>query len=369
METMEKSEMIVEGVAKGAGDKELASAIRNVFLKATDNLSWLSKGETVLLKPALNSADPYPATTHPMSVRVVAECLEERGAKVVVGDQSGIDHLLQGPSGVIKGASKANFIDSGMAGDGSRQFVGFEEEGWENGYHKFSSDKARSWPVGFNVTNWIQKADHIVSLPRVSTHAQAGVSLGFKNMVGLLREDSRMDFHANGPLNAFIKWYARGSGLDSVDDHTNAFFEKVVEISLAIQEKLRLTLFTATKVQTTFGPDKRVAGVMRTNVMAPETGLVFASKDQVASEVFALAFLTHMYSKTKLADRILQKIMMLVNSQAQELGTEGLYENRFVFHAIRLGMGNPDFNVHYDKVPDPLRDEMDRLIAKGRLVR
>ena len=30
------------------------------------------------------------------------------------------------------------------------------------------------------------------------THSQAGATLGFKIMVGLLREDSRMEFHANG---------------------------------------------------------------------------------------------------------------------------------------------------------------------------
>lgn len=359
----------MEGVPKGADEKELEGAIRKVFLKATDNLSWLSKGETVLLKPALNSADPYPATTHPLSVKVVAECLEGQGAKVVVGDQSGIGYLLQGPSGVIKGSSKGNFRDSGMGNGMGQEFVGFEEAGWDKGYHRFTSERAKSWPVGFNITNWIQKADHIVSLPRVSTHSQAGVTLGFKSMVGLLREDSRMDFHANGPLNSFIRWYARGSGLNSVDDHMNAFFEKVVEISLAIQEKLRLTLFTATKAQTTFGPDRRLGGVLGSNVMTPETGLVFASKDPVAAEVFALAFLTHLYSKTKLADRILQKVMMLVNSQAKELGSEGIYENRFISHAIRLGIGNPDFNVQYDNVPDPLKGELDRLVAKGRPVR
>jgi hypothetical protein len=73
-------------------------------------------------------------------------------------------------------------------------------------------------------------------------------------MVGMLREDSRMEFPANGPMNRFIIRSAKGSQLISFDDGTNLFFEKIVEISDAIRGRLRLTLFLATEVQATFGP-------------------------------------------------------------------------------------------------------------------
>jgi uncharacterized protein (DUF362 family) len=90
----------VKGLPLTPDSGVISSAIRNVILKATDNLSWLSAEETVLLKPALNSPDPYPATTHPLAISVTAELLAERGAKVVIGDQSGIEHVLHYPEHV-----------------------------------------------------------------------------------------------------------------------------------------------------------------------------------------------------------------------------------------------------------------------------
>jgi uncharacterized protein (DUF362 family) len=366
MEKSKKSEVFVEGVPQRVKEPMLSEAIRTVFLKASDHLSWLKKGETVLLKPALNSPDSYPATTHPLSVKVVADCLAEHGAKVVIGDQSGIEHVLHGPKGVLRGSTQDCFAKSGMGKGSGYGFVGFEQGEWDKGFFKFESDRSKSWPNGFFVTEWIRMADHIVSLPRVSTHAQAGVTLGFKNMVGLLREDSRMEFHANGPFNAFIRGAARGGGLSSVDDRTKTFFEKMVEISLAIQGKLRCTLFTATKAQVTIGPDRRVGGILRSKVVTPETGLVFASQDPVAAEVFALAFLTHLSSKVGGMDRWIQKMLLKMNGHVQELSSQGLYENRFVRHALRLGMGRSDFEVDYAEVPEALCRDLDRLMLEGR---
>ena len=70
----------IKGLENASDSALISSAVRDIILKATDNLSWLSSGDTVLLKPALNSADPYPSTTHPLAVSVTAELLAERGA-------------------------------------------------------------------------------------------------------------------------------------------------------------------------------------------------------------------------------------------------------------------------------------------------
>jgi uncharacterized protein (DUF362 family) len=366
MENTIKSDVFVEGVPRDSDDPTLSRSIRNVFLAVTDNLSWLKKGETVLLKLALNSPNPYPATTHPLSIKVVADVLVERGATVVVGDQSGIEHVVQGPKGVIRGSSKACYAKSGMGGKSGYELVGFEEGDWDKGFFKFESDHTKSWSNGFYVTDWVRKADHIINLPRVSTHAQAGVTLGFKCWVGLLREDSRMEFHANGPFNAFIRAAAHGSNLKSVDDKSNSFFEKMVEISLAIQPKLRATLFTATQAQVTFGPDRRVAGLFSSKVVTPETGLVFASVDPVAAEVFALAFLAHLSAGRSGFDRFMQKVLISLNGQVKDVGSQSLYENPFVRHAVQLGLGRSDFEARYSKVPQKLMSELDQLISLNR---
>jgi len=174
------------------------------------------------------------------------------------------------------------------------RFVSFENGRWDEGFYHHQSPCTSSWQSGFFITK-LQRADHIICLPRVSTHSQAGTTLGLKCMVGMLREDSRMEFHANGPYNNFIRGSAKGSTLISQNDGTGTFFEKIVEISDAIREKLRLILFVATKAQTTFGPDRfgiriGVGGLGRAYVLSPEPGLVFGSADPVAAEAFALAF-------------------------------------------------------------------------------
>ncbi len=192
----------VKGLPPTPDSEVISSAIRNLILKATDNLSWLSAGETVLLKPALNSPDPYPATTHPLALSVTADLLAERGAKVVIGDQSGIELVLHHPDGVIRGSTIENYARSGMGDRNDSRFVGFENGGWDTGFFHHRSACTPSWRHGFYITSWVKKADHIISLPRVSTHSQAGATLGLKIMVGMLREDSRMEFHANGPFNS-----------------------------------------------------------------------------------------------------------------------------------------------------------------------
>jgi uncharacterized protein (DUF362 family) len=98
-----------------------------------------------------------------------------------------------------------------MVHGNSTRFVSFEEEGWNEGFFQYSSPKTRSWKDGFHNTNWVKKDDHIICLSRVSIHSQAGGTMGLKIMVGFLREDSRMVFHANGPYNGFIQRAAQGA--------------------------------------------------------------------------------------------------------------------------------------------------------------
>lgn len=325
--------------------------IKETFIKTTNNVEWLKKGEIVLLKPALNSPDPYPATTHPLTVKIISDILTERGAQVIIGDQSGVGHVLHGPKGVLKGLSSSNYIQSGMKADNKARFIGFEEEGWDNGFFHFKSKETLSWKNGFYITNWIKKADHIINLPRLSTHVQAGVTLGFKNMVGLLREDSRLEFHMNGPLSSFMKIRAKQAGISVIDDKKDAFFKKMVEISLALRSKLRLTLITATKAQVTLGPDKKMMGpFFSSQVVALDPGVVIASNDQVAVEVFGISLLSFLYQKLKKRDKKIQKMVLLLNKQIQELGTYSVYENPFVRHALQLNLGEKNITPVWNSV-------------------
>ncbi|MDO8871518.1 MAG: DUF362 domain-containing protein [Methanoregula sp.] len=357
--------VFVNGVVPGPQADVLAACIRNVFLKATDDLAWLGKGDVVLLKPALNSPDPYPSTTHPFGIRVVAELLEERSAKVVIGDQSGIEHVLHHPKGVIRGSSRENYIRSGMGKKDDARFVSFEDGGWDEGFYRYQSPNTPSWPDGFFITQWAKKADHIISLPRVSTHSQAGATLGFKCMVGMLREDSRMEFHANGPYNNFITAAAKGSTFTSRDDGSGTFFEKIVEISDALKDKLRLILFVATQAQATFGPDRfgihlGPVGLGRAHIVSPKPGLVFASADQVAVEAFALSLLKDLKQSVPFFPRTTKRIILYQNENVQDFDTIPVRDHPYIRHAMKTGLGELPGEIRYSQVPHAMQEKLGR---------
>jgi hypothetical protein len=362
---MKDGTLYVNGIGPETSNNSTASNIEDVFLKSTNNLAWLSPGDLVLLKPALNSPNPYPSTTHPLAVLVISKILTMNGAKVVVGDQSGIGSVVHHPGGVIRGNTKDNYIKSGMGSMDDENFISFEEEGWDEGFFHHASGKTSSWMDGFYITRWVQKADHIINLPRVSNHSQAGATLGFKNMVGCLREDSRMEFHANGPYNFGIKIDARGSSLKSVDDHSGTFFEKIVEISDALREKLRLTLFVATKAQTTFGPDRQglelgALKIARAHVMELKPGLVFGSADPVAAESFALATLKHLRKSLPFLPRLYESLMLFSNNNITKVDNVPVKDHPYIRHSVDIGLGEMTTDIQYKEVPSDLMRSLSR---------
>jgi uncharacterized protein (DUF362 family) len=349
----------VTGIS-GPSDQAVCDTLNDFILKSTHNFQWLSPGDIVLLKPALNSGDPYPATTHPLALEVTSRLLADHGATVVIGDQSGIGSVLHHPGGVIRGKTRDNYIQSGMAHENSTRFISFEEEGWDEGFFHYSSPKTRSWKDGFFITNWVRKADHIISLPRVSTHSQAGATLGLKIMVGLLREDSRMEFHANGPYNGFIQRAAQGSSLSVAGEGSGKFFEKIVEISDAVREKLRFTLFLVTEAQVTFGPDRYSIGsgkngIGKAYITRPEPALVFGSEDPVAAEVFALALLKDLKTSVPLLPGMTEKIFLFLNSYVRDLTRTPVRDHPTIRHAIDIGLGEMPAEIVYHNLPDEVQ--------------
>ncbi len=358
----QNSKLFIIGISKQSPEAELAAAIKQTLLSATDSLAWLKAGQTVLLKPALNSPDPYPATTHPLAVKIVREEIEMRGGKVIVGDQSGIGHVMQDKTGVVYGDSAKCYAQSGMNAAGGK-FVAFEKEDWNNGFVKFSSNKTPSWPDGFYITKWIERVDHIVNLPRLSTHAQAGVTLGFKSLVGMLRQDSRQLFHANGPFYSFFKNLAKGSQLAEANDGQKLFFEKMTEIYASVASRMRLTLFVGTSAQVTNGPDRYSVQrdglkMLRAHVVAPEVGLIIAGTDPVAAEAGAIAFLKILYDDIAGWRKLGQAMLMGINGQAKTLGQESEWSNPFIKTALARGFGQRNFSPSFHDVPAGLIEKL-----------
>jgi len=55
------------------GRLERSSGLIDAVLDATTDFSWLSKGDTVLIKIALNSGNAYPATSDPWVLKQVVK--------------------------------------------------------------------------------------------------------------------------------------------------------------------------------------------------------------------------------------------------------------------------------------------------------
>ncbi|MGB9200479.1 DUF362 domain-containing protein [Methanobacterium sp.] len=366
---MQSKKVYVEGIEPKNDNSSLKAAIKDVFLKSTNNLEWLMKGDIVLLKPALNSDNPYPSTTHPFAISVISKILAEEGANVLVGDQSGLGHVVQDDIGVIRGNTHDNFIKSGMGKDEDNNFISFESRGWNKGFIHHQSDYTTSWPDGFYVTKCIEKADHIINLPRLSTHSQAGVTFGFKNMVGILRDDSRMDFHANGPFNNFIKREAKGSTLKSVDDGSGTFIEKIVEINDAIKEKLRVTLFVATKAQATFGPNQSEfklgkLEIAKANIVNLNPEMVFASADPVAVESFAFALIKGIRNDLPPLSKFISNLILSSNKNINHIDKIPIRKQTFIQHAIDIGLGNMPDQIVYNNIPIPLQKRLGKYLEE-----
>ncbi|MDQ1336922.1 MAG: hypothetical protein QG552_3872 [Thermodesulfobacteriota bacterium] len=252
-------------VPRGSNEKSVVAAVRRVAEAASD-FSWLSRGDTVFIKPVSNSPNPYPATTSPLSVRGMVRLLIEKGAgRVIVGDQPGVQSVYQDKRGQ-KGSSRDVCLQNGLqqaALESGAEVHYFDESGFD-AFFADHPEHMSHWKGKLLFPNILNRVDHIVLLPRVSRHALAGVTLGLKAAVGWLRDDSRLELHRDAAT----------------------FFEKIAEINDAkmLRDKLRLVLSMATKVQTTFGPDRGFAA-------EPDPGIVFGSESLLAHDMVSLGWL------------------------------------------------------------------------------
>ncbi len=253
------------GVGRGASPQIVRSAVRAAAESATD-FSWLSKGDAVFIKPALNSGNPYPATTSPEAIGAVVEILKDKGARrVIVGDMCGIEHVKLSQEG-LSGSSRSLMEASGMARAATAagaELHFFEEAGWSAFYEDFPAGGSH-WKQGLMMPSILKEVEHIILMPRCARHVLAGSTLGLKAAVGYWRTDTRLEYHRDA--STFQEKTAEGNAVNT------------------LLKKQRLVLSAADKILTTFGPDKGF-------VFQPEIGLVMASESVVAHDMVSLGWL------------------------------------------------------------------------------
>ena len=257
--------VFLAGVDRGASEATIKAAVRDAARAATD-LSWLSRGDSVFIKPALNSGSPYPFTTSPTAIAAMVELLREKGARrVIVGDMSGIGHVKLSPDG-LSGSTRRLMEASGMAGAvraAGAELHFFEEAGW-SAFYEDPMAAGDHWKRGLMMPAILKEVDHIILMPRCARHVLAGSTLGLKAAVGYWRTDTRLEYHRDAAT----------------------LQEKTAEANTArtLLDKQRLVVSAADKILATFGPDKGY-------VHEPEVGLVMASESVVAHDMVSLAWL------------------------------------------------------------------------------
>ncbi len=253
------------GVPRGSGDDVVERAVQRAALAATD-FSWLSRGDTVLIKPVCNSGNDYPATTDPAALRAMIRLLAQRGAgRVVVADMSGVQ-FVRFSKDRLSGSTRELMRRNGMLRSieaAGGEIVAFEEAGWD-AFFEERPRVAASWQQPLQLPKILAEADHVVLMPRCARHVLAGSTLGLKAAVGWWRHDSRLEYHHDAAT----------------------FSQKTAESNTvpSLVAKQRLVLTSATKVLTTFGPDNG-------HVVEPETGLIIASPSILAHDMVSLAWL------------------------------------------------------------------------------
>lgn len=240
-------EKVPVGIARGesVGD----SLQRAVELAA--GLDFIQAGETVLIKPNVNSADPYPGTTNPELVYELVRMVWQRDPKrVIVGDRCGFW------GATIDFMKRVGIYDAAL--EAKAEIIPFDDDPWV----EVHPEGAVHWEQGFSIPLLVGGVDHIISVPVAKTHRFATFTMSLKNWVGLIPPKDRLEI------------------LHTQNHAEPRFGSLIAELNLAI--KPSLIVMDATRSFVRDGPE---SGDM------VEPNLIIASPDRIANDVTGLALL------------------------------------------------------------------------------
>jgi len=270
----ESPDAVVLGLFPRDGDLSPQMAVREVCRQL--DWSWLRRGDSVFVKLSCNSSHPHPAVTSPNAVRaVVAELLNRGAGRVLVGDQGGAGYVRlvkdEKRHGSTENLTRENDLHEAIVDSGARPYF-FDDQGYDAGYFEARPPFRDShWRQPPYVARVIREVDHIIYLPRLSSHVLAGYTHGHKIAVGWLRDESRFQMHFEAA----------------------SFHEKYVELNYLpdVRDRLRLVITLAEQVMLNVGPH---TGTIAT----PDSWIVIASPHLANHDAVAVAALGYVDSRT-----------------------------------------------------------------------
>jgi uncharacterized protein (DUF362 family)/Pyruvate/2-oxoacid:ferredoxin oxidoreductase delta subunit len=173
-------------------NEDVHKAVKTCF----DNLitSDLLRGvKKALIKPNFVVGLPANsgATTDLRIIESLAKILKENGIEVYVGESS-----LENTSKVLEALRVLELEKLGV------KIVNFDEEKWIGVQSPFFA------PARFHLPEVVLDCDLIVSVAKMKTHDQTGVTLSVKNVLGLIQKSDRKSAHRVGIDKAIVSVFA-----------------------------------------------------------------------------------------------------------------------------------------------------------------
>ena len=167
--------------------ENVQNAMRRL-LEKTDALDFVRPGMRVAIKTNLVSASaPEKAiVTHPTVLTVLTEILQEKGARVVIGDSPG---GLFTPGILEKNYRMSGLMEAKEAGAELNLDVSVQEVSHPEGKVMHS----------FTCTSWLLQADAVIDCCKLKTHGMMGMSANVKNMFGVIPGTMKPEYHFRFP--------------------------------------------------------------------------------------------------------------------------------------------------------------------------
>lgn len=236
---MDKREIVSLARCAEYSEKEVFRAVSETISALGGMESFIKRGDKVLLKPNLLSANTpdQAVTTHPLVVRAVGKLVKDCGGILTIGDSPALGNWKKIIS--LTGMEEtAEYLGADLVRFSESVWVEREER------HRFKK---------MEIAREAVESDVVINLPKLKTHVQMFLTLGVKNIFGCLVGKRKPAWHME-------------AGKDNM-----GFAGRIVELYEAVGPKLTL-------VDGIIGMEGEGPGSGDPRVM----GLIAAGRDAVA---------------------------------------------------------------------------------------
>jgi uncharacterized protein (DUF362 family) len=340
------------GIARGSNMEE---AVRKA-VELSGGMDFIKEGQIVLIKPNCTGAKKNPTTTSPEVLYAVIKLVAERGPKrIIVADRSFSPLFVQDPEKALKNPTtlfvmkrvghldavnqaisdfNAPVVACGLE-DAAEQFefMGLPKD--TPHWRRIRPENASHWADGFELAELLFAVDHVINVPVIKSHFQAWFTMSMKAFVGMSHHRTRREFHSSlhgDGVNDLLDQKKSGSrrrrGRKDRDEEitqVSPFVGRIAELNLGIRPALNILDGTQSFV---FG------GPSEGDTAEPK--LIVASRDRVAADATGVAVLKRYGTEDRLQSR-------------------SVWENPFLMHAIKVGIGidGPDkLNLKHHDMED-----------------